>query len=433
MMNFIQGISLTVLEMICCKMFFEIFGERRTEGKWKNCGIIAGLIITVYSVALLCREYFMIKQLLVIITITLFMIWYFKIHFGKAVILSLLFQGLLLLVDYFALWLNVSLFKSIAEAAELHYVEGSLIWVLSKTFLFLMVLLIREKIGRKSADALQNADLIRFIFFPVFTIFTIIALIVTSGEVENQRQENVFLSIALCLACMNVFVFYLINDLLSRENKIRENKIFKLEAQNQTDKYRSLYENVSKQRKRTHEYKNQLMCIEALVAAKKYDELENYLKNVSGHLNTEVDYIKTNNVIVDAILNSKYKETLEKGIIFIFKINDLSHINVCDEDIVVILSNLLSNAIEACEKCHDKKIIKLKFVEEKDSIIISVKNTFDGKTIMEDGEIQTSKKHDKQEHGIGIKNIIDVISKYQGSYVIRNEGKEFYFSVILPN
>ena len=34
---------------------------------------------------------------------------------------------------------------------------------------------------------------------------------------------------------------------------------------------------------------------------------------------------------------------------------------------------------------------------------------------------------------INIKNIIEVITKYQGSYAIRNDNNEFYFSVILPN
>ena len=71
------------------------------------------------------------------------------------------------------------------------------------------------------------------------------------------------------------------------------------------------------------------------------------MRSISGNLSTELDYIKTNNVIIDAILNSKYKETLDKGIVFIFQINDLSGIKMRDEDIVVILSNLLNNAIEA--------------------------------------------------------------------------------------
>lgn len=431
--NYIQGIMLTILEIICCKIFFESFAEKRSENSLRNCSIILGSIICGYVIALLFYDKFILKQIIVIVVIALFMSLYLKIHFRKAVIFSLLFQGLLLSVDYFTLWLNVSLFNSIAEINKSHFVGGSLITVLAKIILFLMVLLIRKKIGEKSADVLRNTDWLRFIFFPVFTIFTIIALIITSGSIENQRQESVFLVIALCLAGMNIVVFYLINDILKREIKIRENEIFRLKVQNQTDMYRSISENVAKQRRKTHEYKNQIMCIESLIAAKNYDELENYVQNISGHLNTELDSIKTNNVIVDAILNSKYKETLDKGIVFIFQINDLSEINICDEDIVVILSNLLNNAIEACEKCSDKKVIKMKFIKEKESIIISVKNTYDGKLDIKDGEIQTSKKYEMDEHGIGIKNIIDVITKYQGSYAIRNDKNEFYFSIILPN
>ena len=223
----------------------------------------------------------------------------------------------------------------------------------------------------------------------------------------------------------------MINDILKREIRVRESELFRLRAKNQTDMYRSVSENFVKQRKITHEYKNRILCIESLINAGNYEELKNYIKNISGHLSVEPDYIKTNNVIVDAILNSKYRETLEKGIIFIFQLNDLSKINLSDEDIVVILSNLLSNAIEACEKCSGKKVIKLKFVQEGDNIIISVKNTYNGKLEIKDGEIQTSKLYESDEHGIGIKNIIDVIEKYQGSYTIQNDKEEFYFSILI--
>lgn len=432
MFNYIQGIMLTLLEMICCKIFFEIFAEKRSENVWRNYGIFIGTIICGYSIALIFYDYFFIKQIIVVIVIALFMILYLKIHFGKALILSLLFQGMLLSIDYFTLWLNVSLFHSISEINELHYVGGSLITVLAKVLLFLFVLLIRKKIGNKSAEVLKNTDWLRFIFFPVFTIFTIVAMIITSGNVVNQNQGNVFLVIALCLAGMNIVVFYLLNDILKREIKNRENEVFRLKVQNQTDMYRSISENFAKQRKKTHEYKNQILCIESLIAAKNYDELEEYVKKVSGNLSTELDYIRTNNVIVDAILNSKYREILDKKIVFIFKINDLSEINICDEDIVVILSNLLNNAIEACDKCYGKKVIKMKFVKEKETIIISLKNTYNGNLLIKDGEIQTSKEYESEEHGIGIKNIIDVIKKYHGSYVIQNKGNEFYFSIILP-
>ena len=433
MLNYVLSIMLTALEIICCKIFFESFGKKRYESSTRNCIIIFSTIISCYLVVLALYNKFIIKQILVIVMIALFMSVYVKVKLIKAIVLSLLFQGLLLSVDYLTLWVNLSLFKSLADINESHLIGASMITVVSKILLFLIAVLIREKIGDKTSDALNNADLLRFMFFPIFSIFTIMALIITSGSIENQRQNDVFLAISLCLAGMNLLVFYIINDILKREIRIRESELFQLMAKNQTDMYRSISENFVKQRKITHEYKNQILCIESLINAGNYRELKDYIKNISGHLSTELDYIKTNNVIVDAILNSKYRETLEQGIIFIFQLNDLSKISINDEDIVVILSNLLSNAIEACEKYSGKKVIKLKFIEEGDNIIISVKNTYNGKLEIRDGEIQTSKIYDNDEHGIGIKNIIDVIEKYQGSYTIQNNKEEFYFSIMLPD
>ena len=99
---------------------------------------------------------------------------------------------------------------------------------------------------------------------------------------------------------------------------------------------------------------------------------------------------------------------------------------------VIILSNLLNNAIEACGTCEDKKVIKFKFVKEDDLIIVVVKNTFNYDIIYENGEIQCTKTSDVDEHGIGIKNVIKIIEKYGGSYVIEDKNKEFYFSIIIP-
>ena len=106
--------------------------------------------------------------------------------------------------------------------------------------------------------------------------------------------------------------------------------------------------------------------------------------------------------------------------------------NISDEDVVVIMSNLLNNAIEACEKWRGDKIIKLKIVIEDNNAIISVKNTYENAVIYENGEIQTTKILDTDEHGIGIKNIAETIRKYGGSYVIQNDEREFYFSIMIP-
>lgn len=137
-------------------------------------------------------------------------------------------------------------------------------------------------------------------------------------------------------------------------------------------------------------------------------------------------------MIVNAILNTKYQEAISKHIVFVFKVNDLSRIGIDDEDLVVVLANLLNNAIEACEKCEEKKIIKFKFMVEDELIILSVKNTYNQPLVYDNDEIRTSKTVEPEAHGVGIKNIIRIVEKYEGEYVIQDNDKEFYFSLIIP-
>lgn len=137
-------------------------------------------------------------------------------------------------------------------------------------------------------------------------------------------------------------------------------------------------------------------------------------------------------MIVNAILNTKYQEAISKHIVFVFKVNDLSRIGIDDEDLVVVLANLLNNAIEACEKCEEKKIIKFKFMVEDELIILSVKNTYNQPLVYDNDEIRTSKTVEPEAHGVGIKNIIRIVEKYEGEYVIQHNKMEFYFSLIIP-
>ncbi|MDE6890504.1 MAG: histidine kinase, partial [Lachnospiraceae bacterium] len=115
MLDYITGFGLTIFEMVSCKIFFEAFGEKRKEKDffWESA-VVSGLILCVYTVVLLLYKWFFIKQIVIIVIIAGIMTLYLNIRFGRAMILSILFEGLLLSIDYFTLWLNVTLFNSIA-------------------------------------------------------------------------------------------------------------------------------------------------------------------------------------------------------------------------------------------------------------------------------------------------------------------------------
>ena len=135
---------------------------------------------------------------------------------------------------------------------------------------------------------------------------------------------------------------------------------------------------------------------------------------------------------MNAILNSKYQEAREKGIVFVVKINDLSNLRIEDEDIVLILSNLLNNAIEASEQC-EKPVIKMKFVKDEHQIIISVANTYSREPVIEGNRYITTKTEEADRHGIGLENIKETVEKYDGSCVIRHDDKNFKVAILIDN
>ena len=337
-----------------------------------------------------------LKMTLVVLAAVIIMSFYFEISIKKSVIFALLYQGLSIIVDYIAYISNNTIISKAGEVQKGYALEG------------------------------------RFLFFPVFTIITIIAMIMTFQYTKNEVQANVLYSISLGLAVMNIFVYFLINDIVTSEAKLHEKEVLGLQFKNQIDMYRSISENYEIQKKKSHEFKNHILCIESLLKAHEYDKASKYVGNISNTFIGEKNVINTNHVIINAILNTKYQEAISKNIVFVFKVNDLSKIVIEDEDLVVILANLLNNAIEACEKCEEKKTIKLKFVIEENLIVLSVKNTCSNPIIYSDNEIKTSKKDEPEMHGIGIKNIIQIVEKYDGEYVIKNENNEFSFSIIIP-
>lgn len=431
MFELMQSVLLVFIEIMCCKIFYETFGKIRYKG-WINIMQFVLLLGSMCLIAFGFSEHFIIRQIAIILMFSVFMLWHIKINLKKSFILAILFDALLLAMDWLVYliigWLSLG-----RNQSNQQYEFGAfLAYLLVKVILFFLILVIRKKFGKKSVETMLDTEWLRFLFFPIFTIAAISAMLSVFEYVQTVEQANLLAVVAFGMVGMNIVVFYLINDIMEREMKMHENKVFQIQAKNQLEMYRSISENFDNQKRKTHEYKNQISCIESLLDKKQYSKLEQYVKKIYGSLNNEPDAINTNNVIVNAILNTKYQEADAKGIVFVFRVNNLSELKIKDEDVVTILANLLNNAIEACEICEEKKVIKFKFVKEDDMIIIAVKNTFSYDVIYENGEIKSTKTSSVDEHGVGIKNVLKIIEKYGGAYVIEDKNQEFFFSIIIP-
>lgn len=249
--------------------------------------------------------------------------------------------------------------------------------------------------------------------------------------VENSRQGLILIWVVSGLVIMNILVFGLLNDALKRESKLADYKVVQERGKNDTEMYQSMINNYNEQRKMVHEFKNHMECIASLFQHGEYDRLNSYIMQIQNNMNNVHDLMDTNNKLVNVILNSKYLEACEKNILLVVKANDLSELAIEDQDLVIILSNLLNNAIEACEK-SENKVIKLKIIKERKWLIISTTNSYEQEPVRIAGKYITSKLENTQYHGIGIENIKDVIEKYNGTSAIKAENNIFQFSILLP-
>ena len=98
---------------------------------------------------------------------------------------------------------------------------------------------------------------------------------------------------------------------------------------------------------------------------------------------------------------------------------------------MTVLSNILDNAIEACEHLKEEKILKLKIAIENDQLLISAQNPVLEPIKFENNRIVTTKS-DKNNHGIGLLNIFTTVEKYNGTYAIQCKDHWFHFTTLIP-
>ena len=215
-----------------------------------------------------------------------------------------------------------------------------------------------------------------------------------------------------------------------------KNKVDKKMAVFQTDLIDKHYvevENMYKQvRAWRHDYKNHIQTLKAYMSVNEYDKVNEYLDRLDEDL-TSVDIImKTGNIIIDAILNSKISLANSKEINVTAKAALQENLNISEIDLCVIIGNLLDNAIEACEKVRDgnEKFIRISISIKSMQLYIYIANTAPGGKLMKvNGRFATRKSG---YHGFGLARIDKTVEKYKG-YVKRNsEDGAFTTEILLP-
>lgn len=429
---YFYGITYTVLYVILCRMFVEIFAQKRLRNVRNDFFSIFFFVLLEYVVSAVFSKIIVLKQILIIILGGCYVCWCFQLLLCKSFFVFLLYHGLCFAADY-GMLIVLKNFISNASTSEIVSSTMSLmVGSASQMLIFCIILILKKYFKNENLEVLTKSEWIRFSVFPIFSIISIIAVYMNFSGINNVKQKNILLCISFGMLLMNILEFYLIHGILVRESQINEDKIFFERIKSETEIYRQAFKNYENQRKREHEYKNEMMLISSLINLKEFDKANSVIEKFCTKSARCINRIDTNNITINAIINAKLEEMKEKNILFVFKFNDLSALKLEDKDVVIILSNLLNNAITASEGCKNgNRIIKIKIWKYNNKSIISVVNTYFTRPITMNGKYITTQK-DENLHGIGIGNVIQTVDKYNGTCAIKHDDKYFRFVIYIP-
>ena len=241
-----------------------------------------------------------------------------------------------------------------------------------------------------------------------------------------------FLQILICVGCIVLAVVITIL-ILKRKYDKRLSDFQDSVLKKQRDEVQNIYQTMRAWR---HDYHNHIQSIKAMLAMKKFEELDAYLGTLEQDLDSIDIAIRTGNVGLDAILSSKVSIARKNNIEVNCTAKVPDQLKISDVHLCAIVGNLLDNAIEACEKIKSEegnqfpqKFIRIYIGMFKQQLYISVSNSTNAKHRRRLNELVTSKLG---EHGFGLRRIDKIAEQYDGFVNRKNEPGIFATEVMLP-
>lgn len=432
---FLLNLLLTTIESATLLLLGRAFFDSKLRG-WK---LWLSFIVLIGSTvfALVLTSGMLWAKLGVLLIIWSIWVWIaFRKNVAKCIMIAALDISLLHLVDNF-FFIG---FQILMQEPVQNYLSNPnayyLLCYTAKSIELLCVVVIRLLVrGWRKDQNDTGCSWVRTIMFPVASLL-IAGLLVRIYTVEtNVAKEALIASIILMVT--DVLAIFLLNHLEEQQQAINDSVIFEHNAKLVQDNVTAWQDAYDGQRKQTHDFANHLMVIQGL--AKKEGAGEELLGYVNQLLKTDVSsslFVKTGRNVVDVMVNQKYAVALAKGIDFQVRLDDLRNFALSDKPLVIVLTNLIDNAITACGKIEreEQRRILLKMQVTEDASILYIENTTAIPVKIVNNKIKTSKTIPAA-HGYGMKNITSTLDQYEAIYALEYMADKglFCFSAQIPH
>lgn len=268
---------------------------------------------------------------------------------------------------------------------------------------------------RKNDQEEVVLDLKHYIILYLVTISSLILVgsIQIFSELEEYEDLQIYGVFAVMACCTLVVVTLMQIVVLSQNAYIKKSN--------------DMYKEHMALQKQHYEH---MLALNSMCTSEDNSQIKKYLSQLTNEVSSKKPVEYTGNRELDAVIAPFVLEAESKNIKVQFKGRVSDNVAIDMFDMCTIISNLLNNAIEACEKIQeDKRIIEFEIAGYNSQIFISVRNSYDMESIINQKQKFITTKEDKQNHGIGLENVRRTVKKYDGDMRISQENERFIVTI----
>lgn len=351
----------------------------------------------------------------------------------KAGITRLLFVLLMMLnySSFTAIICNYLTYHRLPFASEQPYsIHISLVFAVVLSISYPVIYLLFKKKVRAIIECSENQTIWRILWLipATFCLAYYYSVFANGGLTAYSSSLNNVI-FAFAFNASGLFVIFIVLCLVEDSNATIRLKDENYQLSLQFMQYEKLSAQMEDSRRAEHDLRQTARVIHSYLQSGDQSLLEEYLRQYVDTLPNETPVLFCNDPVVNALLSYYDTRAQASDIDLQINIQYNDTLPITDPDKVVLLGNLLDNALEACirQKTADKHIL-FSIVPQGNALTIIVDNSFDGQVSKSKESLLSSKTG---RPGIGISSSQKIVEKYGGIIRFEYQKKTFYVSCIL--
>lgn len=262
----------------------------------------------------------------------------------------------------------------------------------------------------------------------VKTVFSIVVLLMCAGVSRMVRfggaaSEWAYVSDRIYQILCGCFILLLQYGLMERTQLAQSVETMRELIHQQRVQFETSRDSAKLVEEKYHDLKQMLAGFRGRVPAEQLDQLERHMVSYDA-------VVHTGNDVLDVVLGEKRILCAQRGILLTCYVDGTALDFVEELDLYCLLSNALTNAMEAVVQMPEgERFVILTVVREGGMAAIHVENPYTGTVELEDNLPKSQK--DARYHGFGMRSMTRLVEKYDGSMAVKCEDQMFSLDMIL--